>query len=182
MTISKQSTFEYLSESMSPSTVRCGAFRYLLPAHGFVYLSEDIVEMKICPKCKKKKPLESFFKDKSRKSGYQTYCQYCCNERGRIYRKTESGIRAKRKHLDSRRGKRAIYEYGKKYRNDNPLKISSHKAVYYAISIGRLIKGPCLICGSVVNIEAHHGDYNKQLDVSWLCSQHHKDLHGMVKT
>ena len=176
---SVQLTSEYLSESMSPLTVRRGAFHYLLPTHGFVYLSEDVMETRICPKCKEKKSLELFSKDKSRKNGRQIYCRICSNERGRVYRKTESGIIAKRKHLDSKHGKISIYEYGKKYRGANPLKISSRKAVYYALSIGRLIKEPCLICGSFVNVEAHHEDYSKWLDVDWLCCQHHKDLHAI---
>ena len=177
---SNQSTPEYLNESMSPSTVRRGAFHYLLPAHGFVYLSEDVMEMKVCPKCKQKKSLELFFMDKSRKNGRQIYCRVCGNKKGRVYRKTESGIIAKKKHLDSKHGKKAIYKYGKKYRRTNPLKISSHKAVYYALSTGRLVKKSCSVCGSTINIEAHHVDYSKWLDVVWLCCQHHRDLHATL--
>lgn len=39
-------------------------------------------------------------------------------------------------------------------------------------------KGPCAVCGSTDNIEAHHEDYRYPLDVVWLCHEHHVDLTG----
>ena len=39
---------------------------------------------------------------------------------------------------------------------------------------------PCEICGSEKKVEAHHDDYNKPLEVNWLCRKHHLALHGKV--
>lgn len=37
---------------------------------------------------------------------------------------------------------------------------------------------PCEVRGSMVNIHRHHHNYNKPLDVIFLCRQHHKDMHS----
>lgn len=42
---------------------------------------------------------------------------------------------------------------------------------------GILIKKGCKICGTNENIEAHHEDYNKPLEVIWLCRNHHREHH-----
>lgn len=43
-----------------------------------------------------------------------------------------------------------------------------------AIRSGRLVKQPCIICGSLLS-EAHHADYSKPLEVEWLCRKHHRE-------
>jgi hypothetical protein len=45
------------------------------------------------------------------------------------------------------------------------------------IKSGVLIKEPCKVCGTNENIEAHHDDYSKPLDIIWLCRHHHRELH-----
>jgi hypothetical protein len=42
---------------------------------------------------------------------------------------------------------------------------------------GKIIKNPCF-CGSW-DVEAHHEDYNKPLEVIWLCREHHLKHHGV---
>ncbi len=49
-----------------------------------------------------------------------------------------------------------------------------------AIKSGRLVRQPCRDCGSV-KVHAHHEDYNKPLDVVWLCETHHRAEHAKVK-
>lgn len=41
---------------------------------------------------------------------------------------------------------------------------------------GVLIPEPCAICGTTDQIEMHHEDYSKPLDVVWLCRAHHRVL------
>jgi hypothetical protein len=47
-----------------------------------------------------------------------------------------------------------------------------------AIRDGRLKRQPCICCGSE-NVEAHHPDYSRPLDVVWLCIPHHKEVHSV---
>lgn len=50
--------------------------------------------------------------------------------------------------------------------------------LHYALKIGKIKKKPCEVCGINLNVHAHHDDYNKPLDVVWLCSKHHRGRHA----
>lgn len=41
----------------------------------------------------------------------------------------------------------------------------------------KLFKYPCLLCGSMSTVK-HHVDYNKPLNVLWLCKHCHSMLHA----
>ena len=43
-----------------------------------------------------------------------------------------------------------------------------------------LVPEPCVECGSMTNIERHHPDYSKPLEVIWLCRDHHRALHRKI--
>lgn len=43
---------------------------------------------------------------------------------------------------------------------------------------GKILKQPCMACGSDKCVEKHHEDYSKPLDVLWMCRPCHKDHHG----
>jgi hypothetical protein len=49
-----------------------------------------------------------------------------------------------------------------------------------AVSRGDLKKLPCEVCGSEVDIEAHHEDYERPLDVRWLCKADHERAHHPI--
>lgn len=42
---------------------------------------------------------------------------------------------------------------------------------------GKITKGNCSVCNSSDNVEAHHEDYSKPLEVTWLCRLHHLEHH-----
>lgn len=56
-------------------------------------------------------------------------------------------------------------------------KLRSYAKVGYAIRKGTLIKRPCEVCGSTSRVEAHHDDYNRPLEVRWLCKKCHEKWH-----
>lgn len=81
------------------------------------------------------------------------------------YRSTEE-FRVRRRELE-------------KKRRGNPdvrLKIAARVKVCKAVSSGILKRCPCSVCGNA-DVEAHHEDYNKPLDVVWLCAKHHDAIH-----
>lgn len=41
---------------------------------------------------------------------------------------------------------------------------------------GSILEKPCLVCGAG-NAQMHHVDYDRPLDVVWLCDGHHKGWH-----
>lgn len=64
----------------------------------------------------------------------------------------------------------------KKYKVNNPYKIIAHRMVANAVKTGKLIRMCCQLCSNKKS-EAHHCDYNKPLDVMWLCRLHHIEWH-----
>lgn len=50
----------------------------------------------------------------------------------------------------------------------------------WAIDAGVLKKQPCEVCRSV-EVEAHHHDYAKPLEIRWFCSKHHVRYHVAMR-
>lgn len=46
----------------------------------------------------------------------------------------------------------------------------------HAIARGDLLRQPCEVCGAE-QVEAHHDDYSRPLEVRWLCPVHHREHH-----
>lgn len=44
------------------------------------------------------------------------------------------------------------------------------------IKSGKILRKPCVSCGNKTS-EPHHPDYNKPLEIIWLCHSCHKNLH-----
>lgn len=56
-------------------------------------------------------------------------------------------------------------------------KIEAQKLARAAIRKGEIERLPCVICGATYKLHAHHEDYDKPLDVVWLCVKHHHERH-----
>lgn len=105
--------------------------------------------MKSCSRCKT--PIE--------KSGY---CSPCRREYQREYGLAHPGYftRNKQAWLEKNRDRALARE---RYR--------------YALRSGKIVRQPCEVCGCE-KVEGHHDDYSKPLEVRWLCTKHHLDVHG----
>jgi len=73
--------------------------------------------------------------------------------------------------------KEKVAEYNREYRDAHRLQFRVYKAVGRALKSGALKKGACSACGAI-EVEAHHEDYSRPLDVTWLCRSHHKRGHS----
>ena len=63
----------------------------------------------------------------------------------------------------------------------NPVRYSAMKIYRYALRRGKLVRGPCAVCGATEDIDGHHTDYTKPLEVVWLCKPHHREEHLKIK-
>ena len=68
------------------------------------------------------------------------------------------------------------YYYKKRMMEKYPEKMRARQKVYRAKKSGVLVPQPCEICESEENIQAHHPDYKKPLDVMWLCPDDHRKI------
>ncbi|TPJ85552.1 hypothetical protein FJ434_16505 [Mesorhizobium sp. B2-5-13] len=67
-----------------------------------------------------------------------------------------------------------------KWRAANPLAIWAHAALRSAINRGLIQKEPCEVCGAS-EVDGHHEDYGKPMEVRWLCRLHHKGEHKRLR-
>lgn len=112
---------------------------------------------------------------KASKDGYTASCKACLKERDRIRDQDPNRKAAKEKYVKGK-GKDKADAAKKRWQEKNPKKRSVHVLVGNALRDGKLVKQPCQVCGSV-DVHAHHYDYDKPLDVLWLCPLHHEAWH-----
>jgi hypothetical protein len=142
---------------------------------------------KTCFKCGEEQPIECFYTHKAMADGHLNKCKSCTRQdvAERIFLKKNDPqwvlkerercrIKARRDVRFPNPAQKA--EYIKRYSEKHPEKKKAHTAVSNAIRDGRLFKQPCEVCFSN-DVEAHHDDYSKPLDVRWLCVKHHAEHH-----
>ncbi|MCP4061380.1 MAG: hypothetical protein GY738_29740 [Pseudoalteromonas sp.] len=128
---------------------------------------------KQCFKCGEVKSLSEFYKHKQMKDGHVNKCKTCnLNDVSKHRVKNIDKIRA----YDRERGSRQSAEDVRRYRQQNPKKYKAHCMVNNQKRAGNLHEEPCEDCESK-NVVAHHDDYDKPLNVRWLCQSCHKKWH-----
>lgn len=139
--------------------------------------------MKKCFKCHETKPLSEFYKHKRMADGHLNKCKACTKNdvKKNRYKNYEyySDYERRRFHENEDRRKYS-YEKSCQHRQSNPIKTRARSLLYRAVRAGRLVKQPCAACGTTENIEAHHEDYSKPLEVVWLCRKHHGEIHRQI--
>ncbi len=136
--------------------------------------------MKPCRKCGGTFDLSAFFKHKGMADGHLNTCKSCCALYDRK-RREEHPERLREYELrrnQTEHRKNQAREVARKMVTKHPLRRAAHIAVGNAVRDKKLVKQPCVVCGTL-KVEAHHPDYSLPLEVVWLCIKHHKELHRM---
>lgn len=139
--------------------------------------------MKRCFKCEAEKPLDEFYAHPMMADGHLNKCKDCARKDVRQHR-----IKHPEKHreYDRRRAQEPHRvalrqrEYEREWEN-HPDRMRARSAVSNAVRDGKLPKLPCAFCGEADNLEAHHHDYSKPLDVTWLCRPCHRRFHALER-
>lgn len=140
-----------------------------------------MIRSKECFKCKTVKPLNDFYKHSQMADGHLNKCKECTkNDVSKYRHQNIEKIRA----YDRERGKiperiKATTEISRAWRQEDSRRSRAHSAVARAIRNGELLRQPCSLCNEPKSV-AHHEDYDKPLEIVWLCQpchkQHHKKL------
>lgn len=146
---------------------------------------------KQCICCKQIKPISEYYKHSQMKDGTLNKCKECQKtnsiaarnrniEKYRLYDR-------ERANLPHRIKARAEYQKTEAYKASQKKSLAAMKvkfaeknkaryAVSNALRDGLIFKLPCFICGDL-DVECHHPNYSKHLEVVWLCTKHHAQLH-----
>ena len=128
---------------------------------------------KKCFKCGEVKSLSDFYKHAQMKDGHLNKCK-TCNKKDVASNRLDN-IDYYRDY-DKKRGCRITNEKLKEYRKSNPKKYKAQIMVNNHLRSGNLHKLPCETCGRK-DVHGHHDDYDKPLNVRWLCPVHHNLWH-----
>lgn len=105
--------------------------------------------------------------------GGEKVCRGC----GKRLSISEFGVAARDGYPNSRCKVCVVRYYADRSRLEARTKRPARQAVARALRDGRLVKQSCEVCGEA-KTEAHHDDYDRWLDVRWLCPKHHRELHS----
>ena len=138
--------------------------------------------MKTCFKCNIQKPLTEFYKHNGMVDGYLNKCKEC--NKNDVTANRNKNIEKYRAY-DRERAKiperiKTGVEINRIWRAEDSRRQVAHSAVARAIRSGLLVRMPCIRCGKEKS-EAHHEDYDKPLEVMWLCTPCHKQRHKELK-
>jgi hypothetical protein len=127
---------------------------------------EDVLKCRLC----RVRKGEHIFVNKPAPTKFYTRLRMRCNQ---------CNTERVRKHREN--NKERHYEITRKYDFKNPDKRASWGKVKYAIDTGVLIRpDKCQLCNKKAKIDAHHKDYSKPLEVTFVCKACHNAIHKGV--
>lgn len=146
-----------------------------------------------CRHCKTDKPIADFYKSAIRQGGKTGDCKECIRSRVRANRAAKidyyrefdrkrannpDRVQARKDYKQSEEGRKVVSRCNKAWRKRNPASYQAHNAVNNALRDGKMVKPSCCeTCQQEAELHGHHCDYNKPLDVMWLCDPCHKAWH-----
>ena len=154
--------------------------------------------MKRCSKCGEEKAVEDFSRNRRERDGRRSWCKDCCNAdsqrryeadpasyaaKNKRWHAANSGQRHKtRKRWEEKNPGKALAGR-ERYKQRHPAKARAGQVVRNAVHRGTLAKpSTCEGCGRKVDnprdLHAHHDDYDKPLEIEWLCRRCHNERHN----
>lgn len=137
-------------------------------------------ETKVCSFCNEVKDYSEFHKSKRSVGGVNSCCKECKlkKDKGIFEKSREKRLHQMDEHYQN--NKESYFERNKRMEEIYPEKHKAREITSNAIFQGKLIKRPCEFCGEV-EVQAHHQDYLKPLEVNWLCIKCHKKYHSLIR-
>jgi hypothetical protein len=143
------------------------------------------MKTKKCFKCNKNKSLTDYYVHKQMADGRVGKCKECAKKDVLEHRQDNiEKVRA----YDRERGKlphriKQRTQDAKAWRKKFPKRYKAHKVLNAALKSGKVVKPyKCCKCKVLpLQMEGHHDDYDKPLEVVWLCSCCHRQLHRDLK-
>lgn len=164
----------------------------MIEAECLVSVAHAHVNSKTCFRCNAEKPLTEFYAHPQMGDGHLNKCRDCAKKdtadrHARLSQDPAWAISERKRHrIKSRKaraeGRAHVFTTEErqmrtdKWAENHPEKAAAHKKVRKAIKSGTLIPQPCEKCGAL-EVEGHHDDYSKPLEVRWLCVPHHNEHH-----
>ena len=147
-----------------------------------------------CKKCETNKEADEFYSSGISKDGLTGKCKECTKKRVRENRAANAEyykafdrargnlphrVQARKEYSQTLQGKEKHALARENYKQNYPSRRKAVSAVNNAVRNGVLVKpNNCQSCGiTAKRIEGHHCNYNKPLDVMWLCNDCHKEWH-----
>jgi len=146
-----------------------------------------------CQYCKTSKPTDDFYQSSIRKDGINGSCKECVRAKVRANRaknldyylefdrkraNNPDRVQARKDYQQTERGQRKAGAAKRAYAERNPTIRQAHNAVNNALRDGKIVRPSCCeTCQQEAVLHGHHCDYNKLLDVMWLCDPCHKAWH-----
>ena len=150
----------------------------------------------MCHKCKGcgKSKIDGavFGPHKASKNGLRSRCNECRRKKYQenrelilkkakiYYQENKNEIKEKhKKYFNTKAGKEARLRGQRKQRVNYPHKVRAQSQINNELKMGRIIRPTiCSLCGCDCTPDGHHWDYDKPLDVVWVCRQCHCDIHN----
>ena len=132
---------------------------------------------KTCFKCDGRLTIDGFYKHPMMADGHLNKCKDCTRIDARENRQRRVEYY---RDYDRKRGNRQDKVYRDSYKERFPKKYRAHYALTNAVRDGLVNRMPCQECGRE-DSHGHHHDYEKPLDVIWLCPVCHAKEHSEEK-
>lgn len=149
--------------------------------------------MKECFKCFQEKELSEFYKHPQMPDGTVNKCKEC-NKADNIQNRNDKidhyvaydkrramiphRVAARKEYMATQPGKESHNKSNKKYLTAYPNTKRAKSIFGYGMKSGKITRPTtCSKCPSTTMIQGHHDDYDKPLDVRWLCVKCHTAWH-----